>query len=138
MIKLLRNRFVLNTRLNFRFFLRFKVLVLRAGRRSWSLFSSLWIILLGSLSNNSWRRSEVYLGLIQPMSHCMSKRERWCALLAFVLLQSRWEGMWGRPSWETGHACFVLKNCSNSRISRPDRLSYVTVIIYTNGELCVY
>ena len=41
----------------------------------------------------------------------------------------------GRPSWETGHACFVigliqvLKNCSNSRISRPDRLSYVTVII---------
>ena len=58
MIKLLWNLFVLNTGLNFLLFLRFKLLVLRAGRRSWSLFSSLWII----LSNNSWRRSEVWFG----------------------------------------------------------------------------
>ena len=29
------------------------------------------------------------------MPHSMSKRERWCELLAFVLLHSRWKGTWG-------------------------------------------
>ena len=41
MIKLLRNFFVLSTGLKYRSFLRFKVLALRVGRSSWSLFCSL-------------------------------------------------------------------------------------------------
>ena len=108
MIKLLRNLFVLNTGLNFRLFLMFKVFLL-CSKYFWSLFCSLWIVFLNSLSTSSWRRSESFIRPDLADASLYEQKGKMIRIARFCTLQVRWRGIWGdryeRRKW---HAYSVI------------------------------
>ena len=132
MIKLLRKNSVLNTGLNFCLFLKFKVLVLRTGRRSWSShWRSYWII-YKIVPDGDLKFIWVWFSQCLILWAKGKDDANWSLLFSFILV--------GKVRGETRHAYSVIgqiqvqKNCSNSRVLRPDRLSYVTLMIYATGE----
>ena len=109
---------------------RLKIHVLQAGRSSWSLFCSFWKTSLNSLPTSSWRRSE---SLVRPDSTKTSldeQRGKMMRIARFCTPSRSLERYTGRPSWKTGHAYSVIgriqvqKNWTNSRVLRPQRLSW--------------
>ena len=100
-------------------------------RSSWSLFCSFCRTFLNSLSTSSWRRSE---SLVRPDSTKASlyeQRGKMMPIARFCTPSSSLERYTGRLSWKTGHAYSVIgriqvqeKNWINSRVPRPERLSW--------------